>query len=174
MYNKICRKYIDYKIRKWSKSHRRKKHFANLHDISKILLLFSADKISEKKMEEIKRLLGSKKEVMSWVFVPQDTFLTNKVDMNLFNKKDISILQKPSAKIEKSFLANEYDVLIDLTTKEILPLKYLLGITNVACRCGLKKAGYSYDFEIEVPGKIKITELLRQILYYLSAIKTKL
>ena len=173
MYNKICRKYINYKIRKWSKRHRRKKRFINLQDISKILLLFSADKISVKRMEEMKKLLGDKKQIMSWVFVPQETFLTNKVDMNLLYKKDISILQKPSAKIEQIFLANEYDVLIDLTTKEVLPLKYLLGISNVACRCGLKKEGYAYDLEIEMSGKIRRLELLWQILHYLSTIKTK-
>jgi hypothetical protein len=174
MYEKICRKYIDYLIRKWSKKHRREKHFVNLQNISKIILLFSADKVSVKRMEEIKRLLDDKKQTMSWVFVPQETFLANKVDVNLLTKKEISILQKPSAKTVRSFLANEYDVLIDLTTKEILPLKYLLGISNVPCRCGLKKEGYSsYDLEIEASGKIKNTELLKQILHYLSTIKTK-
>jgi len=174
MYDKLCRKYIDYQIRKWSKSHRREKNFVNLQDISKIVLLFSADRVSEKRMEEIKRLLGDKKQVMSWVFVPQETFLKNKVDVSLLTKKDISILKRPSAKMERSFLANEYDVLIDLTTREILPLKYLLGISNAACRCGLKKEGYSsYDLEIEASEKIKITELLKQILHYLNSIKTK-
>ena len=174
MYNKICRKYIDYLIRKWTRNHCRKKHFTNLQDVSKILLLFSTEKVSEKRMAEIKQLLGDKKQLMSWVFVPQETFLTNRVDVNLLTKKDISILQKPSAKMLKSFLGNEYDVLIDLTTREILPLKYLLGISNVGCRCGLKKEGYSsYDLEIEASGKIKNTELLKLILHYLSTIKTK-
>jgi len=120
-------------------------------------------------------MLRDKKRVSAWVFNSQETTsLKNTVNMKLLTKKDISILQKPFEKIEENFLNGEYDLLIDLTTREILPLKYLLGISKALCRCGMKKKGYSfYDLEIDVSAKTKGTELLKQILYYLSTIKTK-
>ena len=174
MFQNLSRKYIDFNIRQRTKNSSRKKHFANMQDVSNILLLLSTDGISEKETEEIVKMLGDKKRISAWIFNPRETSLKNTVNLNLLTKKDISILQKPSEKIEKSFLNSEYDLLIDLTTREILPLKYLLGISKALCRCGMKKEGYSfYDLEIEVPAKIKGIELLEQILHYLNAIKTK-
>ncbi len=174
MFQNLIRKYIDFSINRRTKNISRKKHFANFQDVSSILLLFSTDTISEKEVEYIQKILGDKKKISAWVFNPKESYLRNTINQNLLGKKDISILQKPSGRIEKIFLNNEYDLLIDLTTKEILPLKYLLGISRASCRCGMKKEGYTfYDLEIDMPSGTKETELLKQILHYLNAIKTK-
>jgi len=174
MFQNLNRKYIDFSIRQRTKNSPRRKHFANLQDVSNILLLISADNISDKEIEEIMKMLKDKKRVSAWVFNAQETSLKNTVNMKLLTKKDVSILQKPTEKVEESFLSSEYDLLIDLTTREVLPLKYLLGISKALCRCGMKKRGYSfYDLEIDVPAKTKGTELLKQILHYLNAIQTK-
>ena len=174
MFQNISRKYIDFNIRKHTKNNSRKKQFANFRDISSIQILLSANNISQKKVDGIRKMLGDEKQVSVWLFDLRKNALQNTDNVNTLTNKDISILQKPSEKIEKDFLHNEYDLLIDLTTREILPLKYLLGISKAQCRCGMKKKGYPfYDLEIEVPVKIKTTELLKQILHYLNTIKTK-
>jgi len=171
MFQKFSRKYIDFNIRQREKKSR-KKHFINFQDVSSVMLLLSID--NKKEIDEIMEMVKDKKQVSAWIFTPQESALKNTVNVNLFSKKEISILQKPSEKVEKSFLCGEYDLLIDLTTREILPLKYLLGISKASCRCGMKKEGYSfYDLEIDVPAKTKGTELLKQILHYLNAIKPK-
>jgi len=172
MFQKFSRKYIDFKIRQRVQRKTRKKHFVNFQDVSGIQLLLSSD--NEKEIGEIMKMLGSEKRISAWVFNPQENSLKNTVNLHLLTKKDISILQKPSEKVEKKFLSEDCNLLIDLTTREILPLKYLLGISNTPCRCGMKKEGYPlYDLELAVPAKTKGIELLKQILHYLNAIQTK-
>lgn len=172
MFQNISKKYINFKIRQWEKKNSRKKHFVNFKDASGIHLLLSSE--SQKEIGEIMNLLGNEKQISAWVFKTEENSLKNTVNLNLLTKKDISFLQKPSENVAKKFLGKNCNLLIDLTTSEILPLKYLLGISNVPCRCGMKKEGYSlYDLEIAVPQKTKGIELLKQILYYLNAIQTK-
>ena len=173
MFKNFSRKYIDFNIRQRTKNGSRKRHFVNFQDVSSVLLLLSMD--NKKEIEEIMNMLEEdKKRISAWIYNPQENSMKNTVNVNFFSKKDTSVWQKPSEKVEKSFLNSEYDLLIDLTTREILPLKYLLGISKASCRCGMKKEGYSfYDLEIEVPAKTKGNELLKQILHYLNAIKTK-
>jgi len=176
MIQTISRKYINFCIHQKIKNGSRKRQFVNLNEVSNILLLVSADTISEKDLEEMKKKIGDKKQITTWVFKPpHNSSLKNTVYTHLIDKKDISLLQKPSEKIEKSFLGNDrYELLIDLTVDEVLPLKYLLAISKAHCRCGMKKEGYSfYDLEIAAPAKIKETELLTQILHYLESIQTK-
>ena len=174
LFQKLSRKYIDFSIRKRTKHTSRKKQFSNLKDISKVLLLFSANTVSDQDLKEIRKLIGEDKQISAWAFKPRRTKLKYSIDAHKIDKNDISVLQKPSEKVEKSFLNKEYELLIDLTTQEILPLKYLLGISKALCRCGMKKTGYTlYDLEIEAPEKMKETELLKQILHYLDIIKAK-
>ncbi len=172
MFQNISKKYIDFKIRQREKKSLRKKKFVNFQEASGILLLLSSG--NKKEIDEVMSMLGNEKRVSVWVFNQQENSLKNTANLNLLTKKDISIFQKPSEKIEKKFLSEDCNLLIDLTSSEILPMKYLLGISNASCRCGMKKEGYPfYDLEIAVPAKIKGIELLKQILYYLNAIRTK-
>ncbi len=171
MFQNISKKYIDFNIRQRTKRNPRKKHFVNFQEASSIQLLLSSE--NEKEFGEIMKMLENKR-VSAWVFNPHENSLKNTVNLNLLTKKDISILQKPSEKIEKKFLSEDCNLLIDLTTREILPLKYLLGISNASCRCGMKREGYPfYDLEIAVSAKTTAVELLKQILHYLNVIKTK-
>jgi hypothetical protein len=171
MFQNISKKYIDFNICQREKKNSRKKHFVNFQEASGIQLLLSSE--NEKEIGEIMKMLENKR-VSAWVFNPRENSLKNTVSLHLLTKKDISILQKPSEKIEKKFLSETYDLLIDLTTHEILPLKYLLGISVAPCRCGMKKKGYPfYDLEIAAPAKTKGIELLKQILHYLNVIQAK-
>ena len=173
-FQQISRKYIDFSIRKRMKNVQRRKQFSTLKDISKVILLFSVNTISNKDLEEIKQMIGADKQISAWAFKPRKTKVTYGINTYTIDKSDISFFRKPSEKIEKLFLNNKSELLIDLTTQEILPLKYLLGISKATCRCGMKKEGYAlYDLEIEAPAKTKETELLKQILHYLDVIKTK-
>jgi len=173
-FQKFSRKYIDFSIRKRMKNVQRRRQFSNLKDISKVILLFSVNTISNKELEDIKKMIGMDKQISAWAFKSRNTKVAYGINTYTIDKNDISFFQKPSEKIEKLFLNNKSELLIDLTTQEILPLKYLLGISKALCRCGMKKEGYTlYDLEIEAPAKMKETELLKQILYYLDIIKTK-
>ena len=174
MINTLRRKYIDFSIHNRMKHVNRRKHFSNLKDISRVILLFSVNTISNKDLEEIKKMIGEGKQISAWAFKPRKTKVKYGVNTYTIDKSDINFMRKPIDKIEKMFLRNDCELLIDLTTQEILPLKYLLGISKAQCRCGMKKEGFKlYDLEIEAPAKTKETELLKQMLHYLNAIQAK-
>ena len=174
LFQKLSKRYIDFSIHKRMKNVQRRRQFSNLKDISKVILLFSVNAISNKELDEIKKMIGADKQISAWAFKPRNTKIAYGINTYTIDKSDVSFFWKPSEKIEKLFLNNKSELLIDLTTQEILPLKYLLGISKALCRCGMKKEGYAlYDLEIEAPAKMKETELLKQILYYLDVIKTK-
>lgn len=174
LFQKLSRIYVNFSIRKRMKNIHRRKQFSNLKDISNVILLFSVNAISSKELEEIKKMIGMDKQISAWAFKSRKTKVRYGVNTYTIDKSDVSFFQKPSEKIERLFLNNKSELLIDLTTQEILPLKYLLGISKAQCRCGMKKEGYSlYDLEIETTEKMKEIELLKQILHYLDMIKTK-
>jgi hypothetical protein len=173
----MSKKYINFLIDRHTRKVNRKRAFMNLKEVSTVLVLLSSDDISKKDIEKISGMIGDKKKITYWIYnYPQKSDLQNTVNVHLLNpKEDISFLQKPKKEIEKNFMDEKYDLLIDLTIKEELPLKYLLAVSNALCRCGMKKENYNlYDFEIEVKGNVSKTKLLEQILFYLEAIRTKL
>jgi len=174
MFQKLNRILVDFSINQRMKNIQRRRQFYNFKDISKVILLFSVNAISSKDLEDIKKMIGEDKEISAWAFKPRNTKAGYGVNTYTIDKSDVSFFRKPSKKIEKFFLNNKSELLIDLTTQEILPLKYLLGISKALCRCGMKKEGYNlYDLELEVPDKIREMELLQQILHYLKVIKAK-
>jgi hypothetical protein len=176
MSKNMSRKYINFLINRKNKKLNREKHFTNLKEVSTVLVLISSEGISKKDIDQISQTIGDKK-ITYWILKSsQKSEIQNTVNIHLLDpKKDISFLQKPKKEIEKKITSEKYDLLIDLTTKEELPLKYLLGISNASCRCGMKKDDYTlYDLEIAATKNISKTELLKQILFYLGAIRTKL
>jgi hypothetical protein len=120
----------------------------------------------------VKETLADKNTTL-WIFVDTKQEIAPSDKVVFLTKQSVSAFGKPNDTIIKNFLKEESDIVIDLTEKEIFPIKYLLGISTAHCRCGLKKADYHYDFEISENGQVRRIDLLDQILYYLKTIKEK-
>ena len=172
MLESLKRKYINWQIK--SQKVKREKAFVDWQTAENVVVLMAFDTQKNTLLESVLRKL-SEKNVSVWCYLPLKGFLRQDFEQVTYvNLDSVSFLQKPNKIVTNKFLSQPADLLLDLTTKEILPMKYLAAISKATCRCGLKKEGYGfYDFEIDCKGKVQETELLEQILHYLSIIKTK-
>ncbi|MEE1541109.1 MAG: hypothetical protein UF067_01455 [Paludibacteraceae bacterium] len=170
----LRKKYTDYKVLDYQQNNKRSKKFVNWADIQNIVLLYSADKITANHLNFLLELFEGK-NVSVWGFSNREIAPGHGGKINIFGKKDINLLGKPSDHTINTFKNVSCDVLIDLCTEEVLPVKYLLSLSNAPCKCGLKKVDFDklYDLEVSAPANTKEDELLKLIIFYLKAIKSK-
>jgi hypothetical protein len=74
----------------------------------------------------------------------------------------------------KDFIARDFDLLIDLSLQDSLPLRYIAGLSMSLCRVGRfseKNTDY-YDFMIDIPQAATLKEYIRQITHYLTLINS--
>jgi hypothetical protein len=72
----------------------------------------------------------------------------------------------------RDFIAKDFDLLIDLSLKDSLPLKYIAGMSMSLCRIGRfsEKNTECYDFMIDIPPVATLKEFIRQVTHYLNLI----
>ncbi|MCQ2210184.1 MAG: hypothetical protein MJZ34_07830 [Paludibacteraceae bacterium] len=177
MFEDLKRKYIDWQISscETDKKFKREKKFLNWDDVSTVTVLLSYEGTpNNSEMDQIMQML-SDKDVSVWCFVSSKSYLRQDSEKATFlNPKSLTLFSMPNKIIKGRFFSETSDVLIDLTLKENLPLKYLAGISKSHCRCGKRKENYAlYDLEISPTQSMSRIDLLEQILYYLRTIKTK-
>ncbi|MFV0471020.1 MAG: DUF6913 domain-containing protein [Paludibacteraceae bacterium] len=153
------RKLIEYIF----KSHKKKylaqsiraKRFVNYKNAQSILLLFESD-IMEKNLL-IKRIVeqfkAEGKKVISWGYVKKKTTdSATYPDYRIINKKSCNWYQKPDSKLLDELVKNKYDLLIDLTLSDDIPLRYLLLYANADCKAGVAKSDETLlDFKLQLP-----------------------
>lgn len=177
MFYRLKKFYIDRCVNSPAMRKRKGKQFVNLKDAKGVVLLYDADSLRNEKVMELIQKMGIQGNVQAWGYTNRnDNPSRDMVNVHILRPKNISFLGKPERPLEESFLLDDYDILIDLTMTELLPMKYLLGVSRTSCRCGYSKEGYDglYDLEVsKISGK-KEEDLLTQILFYLTTIQTKL
>ncbi len=176
MFEKLKRKYINWQIKSLAsqKKYKREKQFLNWEDVTSVIVLVAYDMPNNAEIDTILDKLSGK-DVSVFCYLSQSNFVRQDSDqVTYFNPKSVSMLSKPNKIMAGKFMKNDSDILIDLTLKESLPLKFLAGTSTAYCRCGMKKEGYSlYDLEISSSQKLSKVDLLDQILFYLNTIKSK-
>lgn len=177
MFLELKRKYIESSANSFLKKTKRvrDKRFMNWEDVESVVILLDVEHINHSLFSKLYQKVADKKKAKIWCLIPKyDPRTGDSEKVFFFDKKSISFLEKPNNIISGKFLSDSFDVLIDLTRKESLPLKYLAEISNAHCKCGLDKPFYDfYDFKMSMPANASEEQILDQILFYLNAIKTK-
>ncbi len=177
MFQEWKRKYIDSNANSFLKKNKkaRDKRFMNWDDVESVVLLLDIEHINHALFSKLYQKVSEKKKVKVWCLIPKyDPRTGDSENVFFFDRKSISFLEKPNKIIVGKFLAETFDVLIDLTRKESLPLKYLAEISMAHCKCGLEKPFYDfYDLKMSMSAGATEEQLLDQILFYLRTIKTK-
>ena len=115
--------------------------------------------------------LRAKKEIQTLI-LPQSRILGQE-DYNLFGK--------PRENVVKDLQAEHYDLLIDLTTRPVLSLRYLAMFTNADFKVGLNLGEGIHDMLISLPdftpeqgeeADIEASWLYHQLMSYLTTIKS--
>ena len=141
-----------------------------------ILLLFESD-LTEKNLQIkqlIKELQQQGKEVTAWGYVDMKKAQSGILrDYRILAHEDTNFLDKPKEQHLKDLMRMHFDVLIDLSQRDILPLKYLMLYADADFKAGRQtNAPYLADFMVSTNGNDNPAYLFDQITYYLKNIQS--
>lgn len=186
MFEKIIRFFLQNRIRKHQKEEVRERKFVNYENARTIILLFESD--YTEKNPEIRRIIqnlnADGKKVMGWGYINKKEVTTAILpDFRILHQKDTDFLQKPRETFMRELDEMEFDLLIDLTVNEVIPMEYLALYAKASCKVGVRKNDYQlYDFMIDLEGIETQTEenlfeidapfIYNQIIFYLKSIQT--
>lgn len=187
---RIFEKIIRYVFRKRMKSYKaieqRERRFVKYENARSVLLLFESDEM-EKNPEIrriIQRLIADGKKVSAWGYVDKKLINTAILpDFKILNNKETDFLQKPNESFIRELENTSYDLMLDLTENDIIPLQYIVLYANVGLKAGVKRMNYElYDFLIDMETISNQTEenlvdinagfIYNQIIFYLKNIQT--
>jgi hypothetical protein len=187
MFEKLISFFFKSDVKKYLKEEVRDRRFVNYTNAKTILLIFESD-LSEQNLlirNIIQQLVSDGKKVKAWGFVnKKETSSPILQDYRILHQGNLNFLRKPNNLILDELTHIKSDLLIDLTTTEIIPLQYITLYANAACKTGLKKTGMNfYDFmvdlnqeNLEVEDNNEIVDantIYNQIIFYIKSIQTK-
>jgi hypothetical protein len=152
----------------------------SLESAQYVALLYNLlDEDTYKKVEEFIKSLNEKnikvkvacytdQKIVPHYFIP-------KLLQDIITSKDVNWYYQPVKPFVKDFLEEEFDILIDLSLNEQIPLQYL----SVSSKAGLKIGRFDeknqeyYDLMIDMPADAPIEYFISQVVHYLNKINTE-
>lgn len=186
MFEKIIRYVFRKRMKNYKIVEQRERRFVKYENARNILLLFESDEMEKNPdiRRIIQKLITDGKKVSAWGFVDKKMINTAILpDFKILNKKETDFLQKPHESFIRELENTNYDLMIDLTENEIIPLQYVALYANVGLKAGVKRINYElYDFLIDMETISSQTEenlveinagfIYNQIIFYLKSIQT--
>jgi hypothetical protein len=92
-----------------------------------------------------------------------------------FTDKEVNWYLKPGGKLVNEFMDEPFDLVIDATIGECLPLEYISSASRAKFRVGYYKDQKvtPYDFMITLEGEPDMETYMEQVNHYLNMIKTR-
>ncbi len=185
MFEKINSFIFNRRAKSFLQNNPREKRFVNYENAKTILLLFESD-YSEKNpriRRIIKSLINDGKKVMAWGFIDKKEITTAILpDFRILHHKDTDFFAKPLSTFLNELAELHFDLLLDLTMNEVIPLQYVSLYSNVYCKTGIKKSFPNHDFVVDISGvndndaenpiELDATYIYEQIIFYLKKIQT--
>jgi len=187
MFEKLIRYFFNKRVKKHLAEDTRERRFVNYNNARSIILLFESD--YTEKNHEIRKIIQSiqadGKRVMAWGFInKKETTTAILPDFRVLHHKNADFLGKPLQSFLQELENQDFDLLLDLTVNEHIPLSYVGLYAKAACKAGVRKNEHNiYDFMIELipqtPTEDKeleeynATYVYNQIIFYLKSIQTR-
>ena len=157
----------------------RERKILNLLEARKIGILYSLDEIPvyDTVSEFVTQLQQDHKDVKALGFVKNKEMVNRflpKLSYDFFSTKDLNFFLKPIHTKVNDFISKEFDILIDLSLKDSLPLKYICGLSMAGCRIGryTEENTLCYDLMLDTDPAISLKEYIHQIIHYLTIINS--
>ena len=178
---KLKNKIFDY-VR--GKQPERSARFPHLDQPLKIIILYESDVLERNdNIKTIRQeLLRRQMDVTMWGYVEKKEITTLILPQSrILGVNDYNLLGKPRDYVLADLQAEHYDLLIDLTTRPLLPLRYLALFTNADFKVGMNLGEGIHDMLISLPdfspeqgdaAEIEASWLFHQIMEYLTTIKS--
>lgn len=176
MFNNFKLRIGNSRLRKQLKTFTRHKQVQNFVSASEVGIVFYATTTSTfKQVFELTDYLTGKNIAVSIIAycplkeIPEEFMQYDSV--NLFCRKDLNWFGKPVAPFVDEFMRSNLDILIDLSTEEIFPLKWLVAQSKAKFRVGnLNYPDNPNDLIINVKPNQDLSYLISQIKHYLNLI----
>jgi hypothetical protein len=162
----------------------RSARFPHLDQPLKIIILYESDVLERNdNIKTIRQeLLRRQMDVTMWGFVEKKEVNTLILPQSrILGLSDYNLLGKPREDVIRDLQTEHYDLLIDLTTRPLLPLRYLALYTDADFKVGMNLGEGIHDMLLSLPGftpeqgeeaAIEASWLFNQIMEYLTTIKS--
>ena len=179
--NKL-KQYIFEYLRK--KQEPRNPRFPHFDQPLKVMIIYESDVLERNDaIKSIRQdLLRRQMDVTMWGYVEKKEITTLILPQSrILGVDDYNLIGKPRDYVLTDLLAEHYDLLIDLTTRPLLPLRYLAMYTDADFKVGMNLGEGIHDMLISLPdlspeqgeeAEIEASWLYHQILSYLTTIKS--
>jgi hypothetical protein len=178
MFEKIRIRIGQYYLKKELERLRRTVQLTSLNGARKIGILYSLDDVPdyERVSEFVSVLQNEQKEVKALGYVKNKELVQRflpKLSYDFFSRRDLTWFYKPVHATVKDFIEKEFDLLIDLSTTDNFPLRYISGLSRSLYKVGCFSAENTlyYDFMINLRPGMSTSDYLGHIQHYLSIIK---
>lgn len=179
---KLKQKIFDYLQ---SKQPERQTRFPHVDRPLKVLLIYESDVLERNdRIKAIRQdLLRRQMDVTMWGFVEKKEIQTLILPQSrILGLADYNLLGKPRDYVLNDLKAEHYDLLIDLSTRILLPLCYIAMFADADFKVGLNLSEGIHDMLIAlpaaetdeqgVPAPVDADALYEQIMKYLTMIKS--
>lgn len=95
--------------------------------------------------------------------------------LSIIKKEELNFFYHPLSTETTTFVNKNFDVLIDLNFKQLLPLKYISSLSNARLKVGLFESGTAnstFDLMMELKNPINVEDYLNHVIHYLEMIKS--
>ena len=169
----IKERIFEYRLRKQPA---RQAVFPKYENVRSVLVLYESD-LSEKNadVKAIRdELLLQDKDVVLWGFCDKKEIVSLILPQSrIMGRRDLNLLGAPKEEVVKDLQKRQYDLLIDLTQKPCLPLRYISLYARADFRAGLNMEGARNDMLIQMKPQETPRFLFEQIEKYLKMIQAK-
>lgn len=151
----------------------------NLADAAKVGIVYHArDEQTHQQVrnyvKKIKEELGITRIMALGYFDAKELpfYLHAKLNFDVYSLKDLNWYRIPHGNIVQNFIAEEYDVLIDLTVHDSLPLQYVMAKSKARFKVGRlgDTNAHFLDMMIDTAGADSLPQLVANIHRYLMMI----
>ncbi|MBS4014626.1 MAG: hypothetical protein KGZ97_12870 [Bacteroidetes bacterium] len=174
----ISRKIKEFCFNRQRKKIIRNKTIVNYYDAVSIGIIYDASKEQDYVFitQAVKELQKDQKKVKTLGFIRQKkmpAYGFPKLTFEFCTKKDFSWNFKPKKQEIKEFIEYPFDILIDLTARDIYQFKYIVGLSKSNFIVGPfdEKWNKFYDLMIKVNDDCSIEEFLKHCYHYLKMLK---
>lgn len=158
---------LQYKLKRLQ----RQANIVPLKDAASVAILFTAvnQEVIQQVSTFVKRLTEQGKEVDVLAYVPlyQETPF---VRFDALTKRDINFLQIPKRSNIGRYIDQRYDLMINLSLEECLPLEYIVALSPSTYKVGRYQEDktHCYDLMLNTDDQTDISDFIKQSEHYLN------
>ena len=162
----------------------RNPRFPHLDQPLKVLLIYESDLLERNdSIKSIRQdLLRRQMDVSMWGYVAKKEIATLILPQSrILGLNDYNFFGKPRDYVLTDLQAEHYDLLLDLTTRPMLPLRYLAMYANADFKVGLNLGEGIHDMPISLPDftpeqseevQLEASWLYQEIMKFITTVKS--